>query len=64
MGFNFCGKRGSEELTCQRRIVSSSEVTKSDFTVGFCVVDLMKNEVLLVDLISFYSIFLSLKFEK
>ena len=34
----------------KKRIVPSLDVTKSDFTVGFSVVDLVENEVWLVDL--------------
>ena len=48
-------KRGLTEIN--QRIVSSPEVTKSDYSVGFCGVDWVENEV------SFYTIFLSLKFE-
>ena len=33
----------------KKRIVPSPDVTKSDFTIGFSVVDLVKNEVWLVN---------------
>ena len=35
--------------TEKKRIVPSLDVTKSDFTIGFSVVDLVRKEVWLVD---------------
>ena len=48
----------------KKRIVPSPEVTISDFTIGFSVVDLVEKEVWLVDLFLKYGFFQRLKPEK
>ena len=48
----------------KKRIVTPSYVTKSDFTIGFSVVDLVENEVWLVDFFLKCGFFQRLKSEK
>ena len=48
----------------KKRIVPSPEVTISDFTIGFSVVDLVEKEVWLVDLSLECGFFQRLKSEK
>ena len=48
----------------KKRIVPSLDVTKSDFKIGFSVVDLVENEVWLMDLFLKCGIFQRLKSEK
>ena len=48
----------------KKLIVPSKEVTKSDFTIGFSVIDLVENEVWLVDFLLECRFFQRLKSEK
>ena len=61
---HWCQPEWRPQKNKKKRIVPSPEVTKSDFTIGFSVVDLVGKEVWLVDLILKCRVFQRLKSEK